>query len=45
MLSDFAFKIILSELRIIWGLVNWDGVVGGVVYEVKFSLDKLNGSF
>ena len=30
-LSDFAFNVILSELRIIWGLIYWEGRVGGVV--------------
>ena len=44
-LSDLAFKTILLELIIICGELNEAGVIGGVVYEIKFSLAKLNGIF
>ena len=44
-LSVLAFITILLELSIIWGLAYDAGVVGGVVYETKFSFAILNGIF
>ena len=33
-LSVLALKTNLSELIITWGLVYWEGIFGGVLYEL-----------